>query len=88
MHELLKVVKSCRTLQDVKALSDEDKAKIPDIVALDSQIEEWYLESYSGVVEGLIHEEWWEVYKSWVNFKLYYEQEMKKDVRFQERLSQ
>lgn len=57
MHELLKVVKSCKTLQDVKALSDEDKAKIPDIVALDSQIEEWYLESYSGVVEGLIHEE-------------------------------
>jgi len=82
MHELLKVIKSCKTLQDVKALSDEDKAKIPDIVALDSQIEEWYLESYSGVVGGLIHEEWWEVYKSWVNFKLYYEQEMKKDVRF------
>lgn len=66
----------------MKALSDEDKAKIPDIVALDSQIEEWYLESYSGVVKGLIHEEWWEVYKSWVNFKLYYKQEMKKDVRF------
>lgn len=87
MHELLKVIKSCKTLQEVKALSDEDKAKIPDIVALDSQIEEWYLESYSGVVKGLIHEEWWEVYKSWVNFKLYYEQEMKKDVRFQERLS-
>lgn len=82
MHELLKVVKSCKTLQDVKALSDEDKAKVPDIVALDSQIEEWYLESHSVVVGGLIHEEWWEVYKSWVNFKLYYEQEMKKDVRF------
>lgn len=42
MHELLKVVKSCRTLQDVKALSDEDKAKIPDIVALEPQIDDWY----------------------------------------------
>lgn len=52
MNELLKVVKSCKTLQDVKALSDEDKAKIPDIVALDSQIEEWYLEPYSGVVNS------------------------------------
>lgn len=58
MHELLKVVKSCRTLQDVKALSDEDKAKIPDIVALESQIDDWYYKSYSGVVEGLTHDEW------------------------------
>lgn len=88
MHELLKIVKSCKTFNDIRALPAEVKEKIPDIVALDSQIEEWYLESYSGVVEGLIHEEWWEVYKSWVNFKLYYEQEMRKDVRFQERLSQ
>lgn len=83
MHELLKIVKSCKTLDDIRALSSENKAKIPDIVALDSQVEEWYLSSYSGVVEGLTHEEWWETYKAWVNFKLYYEQEMKEDVRFQ-----
>ena len=38
MHELLKIIKSCKTLQEVKALSDEDKAKIPDIVALEPQI--------------------------------------------------
>lgn len=40
------------------------------------------------VVEGLTHDEWWELYKTWVYFKLYYEKEMKKDARFQERLSQ
>lgn len=57
MHELLKIVKSCKTFNDIRALPAEVKEKIPDIVALDSQIEEWYLESYSGVVEGLIHEE-------------------------------
>lgn len=88
MHELLKIVKSCKTFNDIRALPAEVKEKIPDIVALDSQIEEWYLESYSGVVEGLTHDEWWELYKAWVYFKLYYEKEMKKDVRFQERLSQ
>lgn len=88
MNELLKVVKSCKTLQDVKALSDEDKAKIPDIVALEPQINDLYYQSYSGVIEGLTHDEWWELYKAWLYFKLYYEQEMKKDVRFQERLSQ
>lgn len=88
MHELLKVVKSCKTFDDIRALPAEVKEKIPDIVALDSQIEDWYLESYSGVVEGLTHDEWWELYKALVYFKLYYEKEMKKDVRFQERLSQ
>lgn len=46
------------------------------------------IKSHSGVVEGLTHDEWWELYKAWVYFKLYYEKEMKKDVRFQERLSQ
>lgn len=40
MHELLKVIKSCKTLQEVKALSDEDKAQIHDIVALEPQIDD------------------------------------------------
>lgn len=57
MHELLKVIKSCKTLQEVKALSDEDKAKIPDIVDLEPQINDWYYQSYSGVVGGLTHDE-------------------------------
>ena len=82
MQELLKIIKSCKTFDDIRALPAEAKEKIPDIVALDSQVEEWYLISYSGVVEGLTHEEWWEIYKAWVNFKLYYEQEMKKDVKY------
>lgn len=52
MNELLKVVKNCKTLQDIRALSDEDKAKIPDIVALEPQINDWYYQSYSGVVNS------------------------------------
>lgn len=58
MHELLKIVKSCKTFDDIRALPVEAKEKISDIVALDSQIEEWYLESYAGVVQGLAPTEW------------------------------
>ena len=78
MQQLLELIKSCNSIEEVASLPSDKLALLPDIIALEKKMDDWYFDSLSGVVEGFNHEEWWEIMKSWTYFRIYYEQEMRK----------